>query len=195
VLEKDDMSREIHSLRACLGALQKLMQLGANGTFYLVDADNEIAAITLHDGVIEEVGYHGHRGDAAVNLIKALPSASTLFHAGSTRAARHSQLSAHALNWLGGMDTVAPESSTASAGRSSPPPVPAGRKAVSAGQRKAVEAIAFTYLGPVAPTVCAAAFADFDELDPVVDEIAAMLPPEEAKNFRSEITKAIGNPG
>jgi hypothetical protein len=177
------MSREFHPLAACLDQLRELVQSGASGNFYLAGTDNSIGAITLNNGVVEAVNFQGRRGDFAVELLKKVELAKCSFRAEPGRAAKHSQLSNHAVRWLtGGVTNPAPPPNIAAA---------ADRADINL-HRKAIESITFAFLGPIAGAVCEGAFADCASVRQAIDELAANLPADEATQFRNEVAKATG---
>jgi hypothetical protein len=179
------MSREFCPLNVCLDELRALVGKGASGSFYFAGTDDSIAAITLSNGVVESVSFQGRRGDLAVELLKRMETASCTFHAEPTHSARQSVLSAYAVRWLtGGATNPAPPGNQAAAKPND--------RADSEKHRKVIETIAFSFLGPIAGALCEGAFADCDTLHKVIDELAANLPSDEAKNFRSQIAKATG---
>jgi len=176
------MSRDFHPMAECLENLRELVKSGASGNYYLASADNQIGAVTLNNGVIEAVNFQGRRGDFAVELLKNVDMAKCSFRPEPGRSPKHSQLSAYAVRWLtGGADSPAVTAAAA-----------AGGKADIDRHRKAIESIAFAFLGPIASALCEGAFADCDNVPQVVEELAANLPPGEAAQFRGEIEKATG---
>lgn len=184
------MSRQFCPLRVCLEELRALVEKRVSGSFYLAGTDNNIAAITLNNGAIESVSYQGRRGDFAVELLKSMESASCTFRAEETRSSKQTALSNYAVRWLTG---------GAAATAASPAPVPS--QAATAGpngradigkHRKAIETITFSFLGPIAGALCSSAFADCNDLRQIIEELAANLPPDEARRFRNEIAKATG---
>lgn len=180
------MSREFCPLNVCLEELRTLVEKDASGSFYLASADSSIAAITLNNGVIESVSYQGRRGDFAVELLKSMEAAKCTFRAEPTRSAKQTVLSNYAVRWLTGSATnPAPPPKQAAA------PKPNDRADIEK-YRKVIETITFPFLGPIAGAVCESAFADCNNLQQVIDELAANLPPDEARRFRSEVAKATG---
>ena len=176
------MSRDLHPMAECLEHLRKLVKSGASGNFYLASADNQIGAVTLNNGAVDAVNFQGRRGDFAVELLKALPMAKCSFRPEPGRSPKHSQLSNHAVRWL----TGGAESPAVTGGASS------GGKAEIERHRKAIEAIAFAFLGPIAGAICEGVFADSASVQEVVQELAANLPAGEATQFRNEVAKATG---
>lgn len=173
------MSREPRSLQACLGDLREIAEQRLSGTFFLEAADGSVAAITVRDGVIETVSYQGRRGDSAVAQLQQMASAVCSFRLETPRISNTAPPSRQAVEWL--------------AGRAPAPAEPQGT-ASAAGDfgryRAAVQAIAMDYLGPVAPVLCEAAFAECATIEQVIDELASKLPGDEAGVFSAAAFKA-----
>lgn len=182
------MSQELRPLRECLESLRELVRKGASGSLYLADAGDNIAVVVINQGAVDAVNFQGRRGDFAVELLKSVPAASISFHPEVPRSAKNFQLSASATRWL--TDGAAAPSARPAAVTPAPRPPEAAEKSEVAKHRRSIEAVAFSYLGPIAGALCDAVFSDHSDLPQVIDALAANLPANEAAQFRSDVAKA-----
>jgi hypothetical protein len=189
------MVSEFRPLADVLRELSALAHKKVSGYFFIATESNQSSTILLRNGHVDEVTFSRYRSDEAVKQLALVSAARARFQPGAIDAsAKRTPLGEAALQWLlGGFEKdVVPRAQVSRTAES----VASGAAPSSldpAARRKVVEHVALTYLGPIATLLCDEAFSSSDDMERVLQNIAANLStPEESKRFVEEARSKLG---
>ncbi len=171
-------AKQLSSYEKIIGKLRYLCHKKVTGTFSIATNDNRHASISIKDGRIVGGTYRQLKGQTALENIRQISAGHCTFAAGVLRSSAEDTLlpSSNALFEFLGINKDKPTAAvkiTKTASKTNP------SESRDEAARKAIEAEATEYLGPIAPTVCEEYFAmagnlnNKEDLLSVLDGIAA----------------------
>src|SRR5579859_360819 len=180
------MTPEMSPLRLVLRDLVALTRKRATGVFCIVTEDSRFASIKLREGQVLEVMYRSQFNERAIEQLAQVRAARATFQVGAVGTLRHGVPGEAAVAWLlGGFENQVNVAL-------SPPSPAAINGSIDSVQKRVIEEIATSYLGPIANVVCDEVFEGRHDLDGIIREIGANIgDAEETARFAAAVRAAL----